>query len=151
MLKVEDTGGEKPSASKSKTKKQKGKYRYKSRVAGNSSANSQWADKCMYAELLEMSLDEPMGLDNLPSDLYTSWVALAPVPIGKRCLAITRDGPGHNSTFGRLISSIIISIIHLSFCKNPTRPSVPVSWVNRSSNGFPLLFPHGPSLIVFLM
>ena len=56
----------------------------------------------MYAELLEMN-EEP-GLwgehsndadDGLPSDLERSWVAVAPVPTGKRCLAIT-----HQSTSG---------------------------------------------------
>lgn len=56
----------------------------------------------MYAELLEMK-EEP-GLwgdhsndadDDLPSDLERSWVAVAPVPMGKRCLAIT-----HQSTSG---------------------------------------------------
>ncbi|KAH0833244.1 hypothetical protein J3R83DRAFT_12305 [Lanmaoa asiatica] len=63
---------------------------------------SKWANRCMYAELLEMK-EEP-GLwddhsngadDGLPSDLEKSWVAVAPVPTGKRCLAIT-----HQSTSG---------------------------------------------------
>ncbi|KAF8558204.1 hypothetical protein OG21DRAFT_1494240 [Imleria badia] len=63
---------------------------------------SKWANQCMYAELLEMK-EEP-GLwddqsndadDGLPSDLERSWVAVAPVPTGKRCLAIT-----HQSTSG---------------------------------------------------
>ncbi|KAG8213084.1 hypothetical protein J3R82DRAFT_11479 [Butyriboletus roseoflavus] len=63
---------------------------------------SKWENRCMYAELLEMK-EEP-GLwsdhsddadDGLPSDLERSWVAVAPVPIGKRCLAIT-----HQSTSG---------------------------------------------------
>ncbi|KIJ61485.1 hypothetical protein HYDPIDRAFT_137818 [Hydnomerulius pinastri MD-312] len=52
----------------------------------------------MYAELLEMK--EEMSLwdkhahdaDNgLPSDLEGGWVAVAPVPTGKRCLAITHQ------------------------------------------------------------
>ncbi|KAJ3919296.1 hypothetical protein F5877DRAFT_78184 [Lentinula edodes] len=83
--------------SKAKPKKKKGRKR--------SSSNAQWADKIMYAELLEMSdsdvaastmyLDNN-GFDGLPPNLHTSWVALSPVPIGKRCLAITRDGPGRN-------------------------------------------------------
>jgi hypothetical protein len=63
---------------------------------------SKWADKCMYAELLEMK-EEPNlwgdhsndAGDGLPSDLERSWVAVAPVPTGKRCLAIT-----HQSTSG---------------------------------------------------
>lgn len=67
---------------------------------------SKWANKCMYAELLEMK-EEPnlwgdhstrndaLAGDGLPSDLERSWVAVAPVPQGKRCLAIT-----HQSTSG---------------------------------------------------
>ncbi|KAJ3968667.1 hypothetical protein EV361DRAFT_924883 [Lentinula raphanica] len=82
---------------KTKTKKKKGRKR--------ASSNAQWADKIMYAELLEMPHSEVVasamdldtnGYDGLPADLHTSWVALSPVPVGKRCLAITRDGPGRN-------------------------------------------------------
>ncbi|KAJ7089334.1 hypothetical protein B0H15DRAFT_922768 [Mycena belliarum] len=66
-------------------------------------ANSRWADQCMYAELLEMSEDDPWGMsdsteDGLPKDLETGWVAVAPVPVGKRCLAVTDQSlgiPGH--------------------------------------------------------
>ncbi|KAF9239250.1 hypothetical protein BU15DRAFT_74673 [Melanogaster broomeanus] len=59
---------------------------------------SKWADRCMYAELLE--LKEEMTLwdehatdvgDGLPSDLESGWVAVTPVPTGKRCLAITHQ------------------------------------------------------------
>ncbi|KAK7451025.1 hypothetical protein VKT23_012700 [Stygiomarasmius scandens] len=64
---------------------------------------NEWADKCMYAELLEMNEDDPLaisvdgsGADGLPEDLETAWVAVAPVPVGKRCLAITRDSSGYN-------------------------------------------------------
>ncbi|KAJ4473718.1 hypothetical protein J3R30DRAFT_3406590 [Lentinula aciculospora] len=87
----------KPKYSKPKPKKKKGRKR--------ATSNAQWADKIMYAELLEMSDSDvaasAMNLDNndfdgLPPDLHTSWVALSPVPVGKRCLAITRDGPGRN-------------------------------------------------------
>ncbi|KAJ3731732.1 hypothetical protein DFJ43DRAFT_1077124 [Lentinula guzmanii] len=82
--------------SRPKSKKKKGRKR--------ASSNAQWADKIMYAELLEMPdsdiVASTMELDNdsdgLPPDLHTSWVALSPVPVGKRCLAITRDGPGRN-------------------------------------------------------
>lgn len=64
---------------------------------------SKWADKCMYAELLEMQDDQPWGTgygtegqpnDGLPDDLETGWVALAPVPVGKRCLAVTQQSAG---------------------------------------------------------
>jgi len=61
---------------------------------------SKWADKCMYAELLEMYPDEPryredgtVG-DGLPDDLETGWVAISPVPAGKRCLAVTHQSSG---------------------------------------------------------
>lgn len=63
---------------------------------------SEWANRCMYAELLEMKEEPGLWDDNsndaddgLPSDLERSWVAVAPVPTGKRCLAIT-----HQSTSG---------------------------------------------------
>jgi len=61
---------------------------------------SPWADKCMYAELLEMQETDQWasGDDRLPTDLETGWVALAPVPIGKRCLAISHQGGGTTGT-----------------------------------------------------
>lgn len=61
---------------------------------------SPWADKCMYAELLEMQETDQWagGDDRLPSDLETGWVALAPVPVGKRCLAISHQGGGTTGT-----------------------------------------------------
>ncbi|PPQ93405.1 hypothetical protein CVT25_004722 [Psilocybe cyanescens] len=68
---------------------------------------SKWADRCMYAELLEMSADDPWSCsplniqdesyayrDGLPSDLESGWVAVAPVPVGKRCLAVTQQSAG---------------------------------------------------------
>ncbi|KAF8918898.1 hypothetical protein CPB85DRAFT_1373579 [Mucidula mucida] len=56
---------------------------------------NEWADKCMYAELLEMNTDDPWSSsDGLPDDLETGWVAVAPVPVGKRCLAIVHQGLG---------------------------------------------------------
>jgi len=50
----------------------------------------------MYAELLEMQETDlwPGMEDGLPSDLETGWVALAPVPVGKRCIAISHQGGG---------------------------------------------------------
>lgn len=76
-------------------KKRKGKGKGPERKA------NKWADKCMYAELLEM-LDDPRSdlpgngqfNDGLPADLETSWVAVAPVPLGKRCLAVTHQSSG---------------------------------------------------------
>ncbi|KAI6131420.1 hypothetical protein EDD16DRAFT_1536242 [Pisolithus croceorrhizus] len=59
---------------------------------------SKWADKCMYAELLEMKEEPSVWVDGksepddgLPSDMEQGWVAVAPVPVGKRCLAITHQ------------------------------------------------------------
>ena len=76
--------------------KRKGK-RKKATKASNKKT-SPWADKCMYAELLEMHESEDLwaggGDDGLPGDLETGWVALAPVPVGKRCLAISHQGGG---------------------------------------------------------
>jgi snurportin-1 len=63
--------------------------------ASNKNA-SPWANKCMYAELLEMQETDLWagGEDGLPGDLESGWVALAPVPVGKRCLAISHQGGG---------------------------------------------------------
>ncbi|KAJ6572002.1 hypothetical protein B0H19DRAFT_1132151 [Mycena capillaripes] len=78
-------------------KKKKRKQKQKPKKAG--SANTKWADQCMYAELLEMSEDNAWGTsdsseDGLPEDLETGWVAVAPVPVGKRCLAVTDQSLG---------------------------------------------------------
>jgi snurportin-1 len=74
--------------------KQKGRW-MKAGKASNKNANP-WANKCMYAELLEMPETDLWagGEDGLPSDLESGWVALAPVPVGKRCLAISHQGGG---------------------------------------------------------
>ncbi|KAF8837412.1 hypothetical protein BDN67DRAFT_1013886 [Paxillus ammoniavirescens] len=84
-LKPEDGGQPKKKRGKHKRKRTKAKP-------------SKWADKCMYAELLEMKeemspWDEHANHadDGLPSDLENGWVAVAPVPTGKRCLAITHQ------------------------------------------------------------
>lgn len=61
---------------------------------------SKWANVCMYAELLEMSEDESMALedrpesDGIPDDLAQNWVALVPIPAGKRCLAVSTQANG---------------------------------------------------------
>ncbi|KAK7021934.1 hypothetical protein VNI00_017163 [Paramarasmius palmivorus] len=84
----------------SSKKKKKGKRKKATtRVGGNRNQPSKWADKCMYAELLEMNDGNtwPMSEgDGLPDDLETGWVAVGPVPVGKRCLAITRESPVNN-------------------------------------------------------
>jgi snurportin-1 len=61
---------------------------------------NKWADKCMYAELLEMESDSPWSTegesvkDSLPSDIEHGWVAVAPVPVVKQCLAVTHQSSG---------------------------------------------------------
>ncbi|EUC61129.1 snupn protein [Rhizoctonia solani AG-3 Rhs1AP] len=50
---------------------------------------TKWADKCMYAELLEMRDSDHPWDDGLPKDLEREWVALAPIPKGKRCIAVS--------------------------------------------------------------
>ena len=59
---------------------------------------SKWADKCMYAELLEMKeggFDASADLrDGVPEDIETGWVAVTPVPSGKRCIAVTHQTSG---------------------------------------------------------
>lgn len=71
------------------------KNRKRNKKKGKNKKPSKWADKCMYAELLEMSEDDPWSdVDGLPQDLETGWVAVAPVPVGKRCLAVTHQSSG---------------------------------------------------------
>lgn len=94
-----------------KSRKRGGKNSHKRRSEANKTSNSnkyktgnsQWADKCMYAELLEMNGDDiwdaaghdgQVDNDGLPSDLEHGWVAVAPVPKGKRCLVVTQQSAG---------------------------------------------------------
>jgi len=42
---------------------------------------SKWANMVMYAE--------PLDFTSIPEDLQTDWIALAPVPKGKRCIMAT--------------------------------------------------------------
>lgn len=62
---------------------------------------SRWANMCMYAELLEMNHDDAMDMaamgdvaDGIPPDLQEGWIAVAPLPAGKRCLAVTTNANG---------------------------------------------------------
>ncbi|KAI0746551.1 hypothetical protein C8Q80DRAFT_778538 [Daedaleopsis nitida] len=64
---------------------------------GKNAKPSKWADKCMYAELLEMKEDLASGgplTDGIPEDIETGWVAVTPIPVGKRCLAVTHQASG---------------------------------------------------------
>jgi snurportin-1 len=88
--------------------KRKGKNKRKGKACNRgdhkaqlSKPNNKWADQCMYAELLEMTEDTEMsdfdasqGNDGIPTDLESGWVAVTPVPAGKRCLAITHAPSG---------------------------------------------------------
>lgn len=80
-------------------KKKKGRMR-DTATSGNAQLKSRkpnrWADKCMYAELLEM-VDSSEGnstRDGIPEDIETGWVAVTPIPVGKRCLAVTHQASG---------------------------------------------------------
>ncbi|KAI9058037.1 hypothetical protein FKP32DRAFT_1296036 [Trametes sanguinea] len=85
-------------APKRSKNKRKGKARAGDTTKGKKNAKpSKWADKCMYAELLEMSegFDASGDLrDGIPDDIETGWVAVTPVPVGKRCLAVTHQTSG---------------------------------------------------------
>lgn len=54
----------------------------------------------MYAELLEMNEDLEMSEfdtgsgDGIPDDIESGWIAVTPIPAGKRCLAITHAASG---------------------------------------------------------
>ncbi|EKM56857.1 uncharacterized protein PHACADRAFT_141835 [Phanerochaete carnosa HHB-10118-sp] len=87
------------------TTKKKGKHNKKRRGGASkgqpTKPNSKWADKCMYAELLEITEDTEMSewstsqrADGIPQDIQSGWVAMTPVPAGKRCLAITHAPSG---------------------------------------------------------
>ncbi|OCH95274.1 hypothetical protein OBBRIDRAFT_745930 [Obba rivulosa] len=90
---MQTTGG-KRERTKRKGKKSK---TTKPGTSAKSSKPNKWADKCMYAELLEMNVvygDVPFVHDGIPEDIETGWVAVTPVPVGKRCLAITQQTSG---------------------------------------------------------
>jgi snurportin-1 len=93
-----------------------------------------YANICMFAELLELRDDDittwsgdDMSMDaysslsatasdqrrTLPPDLETGWVALAPIPVGKRCLAVSQQSAVNGTSVGtprfRSPSSLCIS------------------------------------------
>ncbi|KAI0646122.1 hypothetical protein C8Q79DRAFT_961121 [Trametes meyenii] len=78
-------------------RKGKGRQDGQSKAKSNKKKPSKWADKCMYAELLEMKDGfDPSGTlhDGIPNDIETGWVAVTPIPVGKRCLAVTHQTSG---------------------------------------------------------
>lgn len=81
--------GTSSSATQPKPSKAKAKPKPKSK-RGKQRKATKWADKCMYAELLEIhDANDAWADDGLPKDLEREWVALAPVPKGKRCIAVS--------------------------------------------------------------
>lgn len=73
------------------------KKRKKKKARSGPPKPTKYAEKCMYAELLELR-SEPSWTqgdgDGLPPDLESGWVSVAPVPAGKRCLAVTFQSSG---------------------------------------------------------
>ncbi|KAG8722018.1 hypothetical protein FRC09_006966 [Ceratobasidium sp. 395] len=88
---------------------------------------TKWADKCMYAELLEMRDAEDTWAsgedDGLPRDLEREWVALAPVPKGKRCIAVSFapsvSGPGEASNALQENTALHSRVKGLAFMRFP--------------------------------
>jgi snurportin-1 len=95
----------------------------KKRKAGKGNAGpkpSRYADKCMYAELLEMREGAVWGSDgslddSLPQDLEFGWVTVAPVPAGKRCLVVTYQSSGVAGV-GERGSYLEYPNIYLTYC-----------------------------------
>ncbi|KAL5535549.1 hypothetical protein ACEPAF_3643 [Sanghuangporus sanghuang] len=101
-----------------------GKSKKKKKRKRRGKKPGKWANKCMYAELLEMRGDtlwtESLDIgaasihDGLPDDLETAWVGLAPVPVGKRCLAVTMQSAGLSGVIpntvlrSRLLGKVIL-------------------------------------------
>jgi snurportin-1 len=109
---------------------------------------SKYADKCMYAELLEMSEDNPWSnVDGLPENLETAWVAVGPVPVGKRCLAVTQQSSGiagvgkYNSSTIFYAQSYRVSLSsehNITFKATRQDPDTPFSFKSPSLNGIGL-------------
>lgn len=105
QIDVEPSGSTSNTSPTRTSKKKRPSNKNKRRT--NKNKPSKWADRCMYAELLEMNADVPWnsqpnsygahdddGIDGLPTDIESGWVAVAPVPVGKRCLAVTQQSAG---------------------------------------------------------
>ena len=75
----------------------------------SSTKPSKWADRCMYAELLEMNESLGSPVDGIPDDIETAFVSVAPVPIGKRCLAVTHQTSGIAGVGERHLCSLMSS------------------------------------------
>ena len=95
----------------------------------NAKAPSRFANVPMFAELLELRDDDieqwsvshesVMSQANfpeaahehrrrvLPADLETGWVALAPIPAGKRCLAVSHQRQGTGSSYDGMPACLV--------------------------------------------
>ncbi|KAF9652304.1 hypothetical protein BDM02DRAFT_3153765 [Thelephora ganbajun] len=88
--------------------------------------SNQWANRCMYAELLELNpgpaLNPQVDVeDGLPDDLDTgAWIAISGVPVGKRCLAVTYTSSGIAGTVPNTVLRSRLVGKHLL----PTFPSI---------------------------
>lgn len=75
-----------------------------------------WADRCMYAELLELNPGPALNPhidveDGLPDDLDAgAWVAISGVPVGKRCLAVTYASSGVAGTGTKISQASLFSV-----------------------------------------
>jgi hypothetical protein len=70
---------------------------------------SKWANLAMYAEPLEL---DGMG-SVLPDDFSTAWIALAPIPRGKRCLLVAYKSWSQGKRFIFCRANATISIDRL--------------------------------------
>lgn len=115
------------------------RYRAKKKRKGKGKKKpTKWANKCMYAELLEMREDDmwseafAIGTaqqhDGLPDDLETSWVGLAPVPVGKRCLAVTTHSAGASGVGKRDFLSCSPYAFSSCFYSNKYHFTLSIAW-----------------------
>jgi hypothetical protein len=129
--------------------RKKGKRKRKHRPTPSGPKPSRWADKCMYAELLEMS-PEGSWTCGLPQDLETGWVAVGPVPAGKRCLAVTHQSAGVAGVGMLLSSSPGGTAVHdlAQTQKSPKHDTALTSARQVSDPSIPILAPpfHDPRL-----
>lgn len=125
--------------------KKRGKSKRKAKTASSGQSKTakrkpnRWADKCMYAELLEMTEEYELDVvaDGIPQDIETGWVAVTPVPVGKRCLAVTHQTsgiPGVGEQF-------IIHPVHTSFDPHSSILAVPNLTLRSRVLGKPLMKP----------
>lgn len=107
---------------KRKNKKKQSMMEDEDTKSSNKKHKSQWADKCMYAELLEMKPEiawEHPDDDGLPDDLESNWIAVGGIPVGKRCLAVTYHSSGVAGS-GRILAWVSSFFAELYLVPNTT-------------------------------